>query len=319
MHQDVAHDRLTSYLIDVHALEEQSLQQLERAPDIAGEPELARILRDHLEETREQQRRIEALLAAREASPSRARDLVMRAGGQGFVLFARSQVDTPGKLAAHAYSYEALEWAAYEVLARTAERAGEGEVARVAIEIRDQERSMMERIADLFGRTVEASLERGPDRSPSEKLGTYLADAHAIEAQSLQLLSSGDRMIESATWKALFERHHAETRRQQAALEERLEAIGEHRSVLKDAALRFGALNWGMFFQAQPDTAPKLAAFAYAFEHLEIGGYEQLRRVAERAGDAETARVVEEILGQERRAAKDFADALGEALDASLR
>ena len=33
--------------------------------------------------------------------------------------------------------------------------------------------------------------------------------------------------------------------------------------------------------QAHPDTPGKLAAFVYAFEHLEIGGYEQLARVAQ--------------------------------------
>ena len=47
----------------------------------------------------------------------------MRLGGKGFLLFARLQPDTPGKLLAHALSYEALELAAYELLARVAERA----------------------------------------------------------------------------------------------------------------------------------------------------------------------------------------------------
>ena len=82
--------------------------------------------------------------------------------------------------------------------------------------------------------------------------------------------------------------------------------------------MRLGALNWGAFFAAQPDTPGKLLAFAYAFEHLEIGGYEQLRRVAERAGDEETAALVGRILAQEREAADRIAGAFDEAVNASL-
>ena len=83
--------------------------------------------------------------------------------------------------------------------------------------------------------------------------------------------------------------------------------------------MRLGALNWGGFFQAQPDTPGKLACFAFAFEHLEIGGYEQLRRVAERAGDAETARTAETILGEERSAAQKLEAAFDQAADAALK
>ena len=82
--------------------------------------------------------------------------------------------------------------------------------------------------------------------------------------------------------------------------------------------MRLGALNWGGFFQAQPDTPAKLAGFAYAFEHLEIGGYEQLKRVARRAGDPETVQTVDAILIEERVAAQKIAARWDEALDASL-
>ena len=82
--------------------------------------------------------------------------------------------------------------------------------------------------------------------------------------------------------------------------------------------MRLGALNWGAFFAAQPDTPGKLLAFAYAFEHLEIGGYEHLRRVAQRAADQETVAMVGRILPQEREAASRFAAQWDRAAEASL-
>jgi ferritin-like metal-binding protein YciE len=82
--------------------------------------------------------------------------------------------------------------------------------------------------------------------------------------------------------------------------------------------MRLGALNWSAFFAAQPDTPGKLLAFAYAFEHLEIGGYEHLRRVAERAGDTETVALAERILAEERSAAQRFAANWDRAAEASL-
>lgn len=311
--------QLTKYLTDAHSIEEQSLQQLRRAPDIADEVEFAEALREHLVVTRGHERRIRLLLEERGAKPSRLKDTVMRAGGSGFVLFAHVQPDTPGKLAAHALSYEALEWAAYDLLARTADHAGDPHVATVAREIRDEEWTMMQRIEGLFDRTVEASLYAiGRDRV-GEHLRSYLADAHAIEAQSIQLLQSGRSMVEPEPVLArLFEDHLAESRRQQQRLEERLDALDSDASLLKDAALRIGAIEWGMFFLGHPDTAGKLTAFAYALEHLEIGGYEQLRRVAERAGDLATAETVMGILAEERNAAERLAGAFDRAVNAAL-
>ena len=58
--------------------------------------------------------------------------------------------------------------------------------------------------------------------------------------------------------------------------------------------------------------------FTYAFEHLEIGAYEQLTRVARRAGDGETALVADQILPDERAAAEMLYGTFDAALDASL-
>jgi ferritin-like metal-binding protein YciE len=311
-------EQLTKYLTDAHSIETQALAQLRTAPEIAGDPALAEAFSRHLEETEEQERLVAERLAARGGSPNAVKEAVMALGGKGFILFARSQPDTPGKLVAHAYSYEHLELASYELLIRVAERAGDEETATVARRIRDQEAAMGRRLEGLFDAAVEASLaEQQPD-DLEQQLVKYLADAHAIEAQAEQLLKRGQKIAGDATLAALYTEHLDETHGQQVRLEERLEAHDGSPNALKDAAMRVGALNWGAFFQAQPDTPGKLCAFAYAFEHLELGGQEQLVRVARRAGDGETATVVEGIMAEERAMAARLADSFDRAVDASL-
>jgi ferritin-like metal-binding protein YciE len=312
------HEQLTKYLADAHSIEEQALAQLRSAPKIARDPELAIAFREHLAETEGHERTVRELLQTRGASPSRVKDTVMALGGKGFLLFARLQPDTPGKLVAHALSYEGLELASYELLARVAERAGEEKVVEAARRIRDEERAMMGRLEASFDRSVEASLrEVGRDDLPKQ-LRKYLADAHAIEEQAIALLERAPKISGAERLDQLYEEHLVETREHEELVAARLKALGGDPSTIKDAALRLGALNWGAFFQGHPDTPGKLAAFAFAFEHLEIGGYEQLRRVAVKANDSDTAALADRILPQEREAAERISAAFDEAAQAAL-
>jgi ferritin-like metal-binding protein YciE len=311
-------EQLTKYLTDAHSIEEQALAQLRTAPEIAADPELSAAYREHLRETEGHERIVRDLLEARGAKPSLTKDVVMKVGGKGFLLFARLQPDTPGKLHAHALSYEALELSSYELLRGVAERAEEPEVVEAAEKIAGEERAMMQRLESTFDRAVEASLREVGRDDLAEQLRKYLADAHAIEEQAIALLERGPKLAGSPTLARIYADHLDETRDHAEAVEARLNALGGDPSTLKDAALRLGALNWGAFFQAHPDTPGKLAGFARAFEHLEIGGYEQLRRVAERAGDEETVALVGRILAQEREAADRIAGAFDEAVTASL-
>src|SRR3954447_9914590 len=305
---------LVEYLSDVHAMEVQALAQMRAAPDLAGDPELAQAFKDHCAETERHEALIRERLEARDAKPSRLEDLLGALSGKGFVLFARSQPDTPGKLAAHAFSYEHLELATYDLLERVAERAGDAETAEVARRIRAEEDAMSRRLGESWDATVIESLADN-DRGTIDK---YLADAHAIEKQAIQLLERGPKIAGDSRLASLLAEHLAETRRHEDVVEARLKAHDSSPSAIKDAALRLGALNWGAFFQAQPDTPAKLAAFAYAFEHLEIGGYEQLTRVAEREGDAETVSAAQGILVEERAPAEKLYGTFAEGLDASL-
>jgi ferritin-like metal-binding protein YciE len=312
-------EQLVKHLTDVHSIEEQALQQMRVAPRLAGDPELAQAFREHIAETEEHERRVRARLEARGADPSKVKDLVARAGGVGMVLFARSQPDTPGKLTAHAFSYEHMELAAYDLLALVAERAGDKETVETARSIREQEAAMGERLAARFDRAVDASLrDVGPD-DLGEQLNKYLADAHAIEAQAVQLLSLGPDLAGQFELAGVLSMHLEETRAQQEAVRERLRERGGRPSRFKDIALRGGGVNLGGFFGAQPDTPAKLAGFAYAFEHLEIAAYEQLARVARRAGDEQTVALAERILPEERAAASAVREQFEPAVEASLR
>jgi ferritin-like metal-binding protein YciE len=319
MTADTLDEQLVKYLADAHSIEEQALQQLRAAPDAARDSELAEIFRQHLAETEGHEQAIRERLEAHGERSSTLKDLLMRVGGAGFLLFARAQPDTPGKLVAHAYSYEHLELASYELLIRVAERAADRETVEVAQRIRDEERAMSDRLAACFDRAVEASLaEKAPDDLGAQ-LDKYLQDAQAIEAQAIKLLESAPDDLDDPELAKLFHEHLEETRTQQSLVETRLEARGGDSSSLKDAAMRVGALSWATFFETHPDTPGKLVAFAYAFEHLEIAAYEELKRVAQKAGDPETARTADEILLQERAAAAKLAESFDRATETALR
>jgi ferritin-like metal-binding protein YciE len=310
-------EQLTSYLTDAHSIEEQALAQLRQAPSIAQVEGLSAAFRDHLAETEGHERAVAGLLEQRDASPSWFKDAVMKLGGKGFIFFAKANPDTPGKLLAHALSYEALEEASYRLLALVAEHGEDDEVVATAKRIGDEEVAMQRRLESHFDEAVAASLAAVEPDDLGEQLRRYLADAHAIEMQSIGLL---ERAATSDPGKLAdaYEQHLVETREHAETLEARLNALGGDPSSLKDAAMRAGAINWAAFFEAHPDTPGKLAAFAYAFEHLEIGGYEQLQRVAARAEDDETVAVVQTILEQERDAAATLKAAFPEAARLAL-
>ncbi len=310
--------QLVRYLADAHSIEEQALAQLRSAPEIAGEERLAGALGAHLLETETHERLVRERMSALGESPSRLKDMIMAVGGKGFVIFARSQPDTPGKLAAHAYSYEHLEIAAYELLGRVARSAGDAETEAMAERIRGDEERMAERLADVFDETVRASIAGLDPGELQKRLVSYLADAHALEQQSIGLLQRAVDVAGASDLEAAYRDHVEESRGHLQRIEGRLEALDAGPSTVKDAAMRLGAMNWATFFKAHPDTPGKVAAFAYAFEHLEMAGYEQLLRVAELVGDDDTTMLAQTILAEERAAAATIASDWDIAARASL-
>jgi ferritin-like metal-binding protein YciE len=152
---------LIRFLGDMYSVEQQSIAQLTSAPALAGDKRLSNDFRRHYEETEQHLRLVRERLDSHEASVSVIKTFLLKAGGKGFLLFALSQPETPGKLAVHSYSYEAMEWASYEILARLGRLAGDPQTLAVAFTIRDQEHTMMKRLEGDFDAADDRTASNG--------------------------------------------------------------------------------------------------------------------------------------------------------------
>jgi ferritin-like metal-binding protein YciE len=309
--------QLVRYLTDAHALEHHALMAHTRCtPALADDLGLARIFKDHREESEEHEQALIERLRALDAEPPASGDAAPADGACGVTLFAQAQLDTPGRLAGHAYAYEQLELASYELLARMAERAGDLRVLSVALRSRDEEQVIAERLSNLLDAAA-AALPEHTAQDLRDRLPAQLADAHALELQSLGLLEGTRGVPLPDELRAACEEHLEQTEAHARRVRECLEAHDAGAGVLEDAARRLGRPNWSLF-HTQPDTPDRLAALLFAVEHLEIACYEQLARLAEAGVDAGTASTAREILHEERRAAARLQASFDAAFEASL-
>jgi ferritin-like metal-binding protein YciE len=128
----------------------------------------------------------------------------------------------------------------------------------------------------------------------------YLTDAHAMEQMSLASLKGLISTSDDPVFKDHFEHHHRDTEQQLDRIRKRLEALGGSPSAMKDMAAKLPTMAKGMVDAARTDNAGKNLRDFYANEHLEVAAYELLQRVAQRAGDADTATLAREICAEER-------------------
>jgi len=205
-----------------------------------------------------------------------------------------------------------------------AQKASTTQLSRTEEEVSRRQRELQEREAEVERYRQESERQRADAlntarREARELIAKASSDAtrelQEAEARGAKLL---EQSVDDPALGDLYREHLAETRGHTRLVEGRLAALGGDASSVKDAAMRAGALSWATFFEAHPDTPGKLAAFAYAFEHLEIAAYEELKRVAGRAGDTDTVRAADDILAQERAAAAKIEAAFDRAVDAAL-
>ncbi|WEX09573.1 ferritin-like domain-containing protein [Chelativorans sp. AA-79] len=153
----------------------------------------------------------------------------------------------------------------------------------------------------------------------NDRLNQWLRDAHAMEEQAEQMLDAQARRIENyPELKARIEQHISETRSQKQRLEACMEKRGTSWSGMKDLAAQFSALMQAAGGMFAGDEVVKGSMASYTFEHLEIVSYRILVAAAEAAGDAETARVCEEICREEEAMASWLQDHIPQVTQAYL-
>lgn len=141
--------------------------------------------------------------------------------------------------------------------------------------------------------------------SAQENLLDWLRDAHAMEMQAEQMLTTTAKRLEHyPELKARIEEHITETKEQAKLVEQCLERLGADISTLKDVGGKMMALTQGLSGMFVTDEVVKASIASYVFEHMEIASYRALIAAAEMAGDTTTIQVCQQILPQEEAMAK---------------
>jgi ferritin-like metal-binding protein YciE len=147
---------------------------------------------------------------------------------------------------------------------------------------------------------LNSSEEKTMRKTGYATVSLWLRDAHAMESQSVQMLTSQLPSLVGFPEVHRSIKAHAElSREQRERLGSRIMELGQVSSVLRDSLAMALGLTAPMMIAALPDNVARSAVANYAFEHLEIGTYRALIGLAEQAGDRETQKLAESILAQE--------------------
>jgi ferritin-like metal-binding protein YciE len=151
------------------------------------------------------------------------------------------------------------------------------------------------------------------DDKLQQKLADYVEDAHAMEQNDLKMIDSMISTTDDPDVERMLEEHRAETEEHERRMRQRLEALGRGTSARKQAQAVGAALLKGV-----GDKAGKNARDGYTAEHMEIAAYQLLERLAEKAGDTETAEAARQNRADEEEMARRIDQSWDRTLDLTL-
>jgi ferritin-like metal-binding protein YciE len=152
-----------------------------------------------------------------------------------------------------------------------------------------------------------------------EQLIKHIDEAHAMEQNVLRMLDGMIATTDEPEILDALEHHKVQTQNHADRMAQRLEAHGTSPSAVKQLGGVLGALAKMPLDFVRGEKAGRNGRDAYATEHLEIASYELLRRIAEKAGDEETAAAAREIIEEERAMAELIEQHWGTFAELSLR
>ena len=129
---------------------------------------------------------------------------------------------------------------------------------------------------------------------------TGLVNAHALEAQAIQLINRQVERIEN--YPEMRERlrlHGQESQQQQQRLAQILDGLGTSPSTLKDIGTSIMGNMAAIGHALAQDEVVKNTLANFAFEHFEIASYRSLLIMAEAAGDTAAPRLLQQSLDEE--------------------
>ncbi|MFN2471444.1 MAG: ferritin-like domain-containing protein [Gaiellaceae bacterium] len=152
----------------------------------------------------------------------------------------------------------------------------------------------------------------GEERNMTEHLQAQLVrhidEALAMEQSVLRMLDPVIHSIDDDEVKDALRHHKIDTEKHVDRLRERLEAHGASPSLVREAGGILGAVTKAVLDLTRAEKSARSARDAYATEHMEIAAYQLLERVAQRAGDEQTAEVARMNRSDEERMAAWLAD-----------
>jgi ferritin-like metal-binding protein YciE len=133
-----------------------------------------------------------------------------------------------------------------------------------------------------------------------EQLIKHIDEAHAMEQNVVRMLDGMIATTDDPEILDSLEHHKLQTQGHADRMAARLEAHGASPSTVKQLGGVLGALAKMPLDLVRGEKAGRNARDAYATEHMEIASYELLRRIAQKAGDEETATAAQEIIVEEK-------------------